>query len=84
MLESNDYRIEARECLSNANRCDNSLKRLVWLLLAKNCLLLAEIQEIAEKSIEASKSESAFAQGVANKTQNREPALSYVYYEAGV
>jgi hypothetical protein len=84
MLESNDYRVEARECLSKANRCDNSLKRLVWLLLAKNCLLLAEIQETATKSIKVNKSEPAFAQCVANTMQNREPALSYVYYEAGV
>jgi hypothetical protein len=86
MSESNDSRsrIEARKCIRNANRCDDSYDRWMWLVLAKSWLLLAETQEIAEKSIEANESKQAFAQGVANTPQRREPALSYVYYEAGV
>jgi hypothetical protein len=56
----------------------------MWLVLAKSWLLLADTQEISEKSIEANKIDSAFAQGVANTTQHRGLALSYVYYEAGV
>jgi hypothetical protein len=83
MSESNDSRIEARKCIRGANRCDDSYDRWMWLVLAKSWLLLAETQEIADKSIEANKSKQAFAHGVANTTQRREP-LSYVYYEAGV
>jgi hypothetical protein len=83
MSDCNDSRIEARECLRKANRCDDSQNRWVWLVLAKSWLLLADTQEIAEKSIEANKTEPAFAQSVANTTQHQ-PAISYLYYEAGV
>ena len=54
MSESNDSRIEARECLRKANRGDDSQNRWAWLVLAKTWLSLAKIQEIAESSIEAS------------------------------
>jgi hypothetical protein len=57
MSESNDSRIEARECLRKANRCDDdSQDRWAWLVLAKSWLLLAEVQEIAENRTEADKS----------------------------
>jgi hypothetical protein len=84
MSESNDSRIEARKCIRNANRCDDWHNRWMWLFLAKSWLLLAETVEIADKSIEANKTNQAFTQGVANTAQRRESALSYVYYEAGV
>jgi len=48
MSESNDSRIEVRECLRKANRCDDSQDRWAWLILAKSWALLAETQEIAE------------------------------------
>ena len=54
MFESNDSRIEARECLRKANRGDDRLNRWAWLVLAKTWLLLAKTQENAENSIEAS------------------------------
>jgi hypothetical protein len=47
MSESNDSRIEARECIRKAN---DSQERWAWLVLAKT-LLLAKTQEIAENSI---------------------------------
>jgi len=84
MSESNVSRIEARECLRKANRCDDSQNRWMWLVLAKSWLLLADVQEIADKSIEANKFELAFAQGAANTTQYHLPAPSYLYYEAGI
>jgi hypothetical protein len=56
MSESNDSRIEARECIRNANSCDDSQDRWAWLVLAKSWLLLAETQEIAENRTEADKS----------------------------
>ena len=55
MSESNDSRIEARECLRKANRGDDSQNRWAWLVLTKSWLSLARIQEIAENSIEASR-----------------------------
>jgi hypothetical protein len=48
MSESNDSRIDARECLRKANRGDDSQNRWAWLVLAKSWLLLADRQEIAE------------------------------------
>jgi hypothetical protein len=51
MSESNDSRIEARECLRKANRRDDSPNKWAWLVLAKSWLLLAESQKIAENSI---------------------------------
>ena len=54
MSESNDCRIEARECLRKANRGDDKLNRWAWLVLAKTWLLLAKSQDIAENNIEAS------------------------------
>jgi hypothetical protein len=48
MSESNDSRIEVRECIRNANSCDDSHERWAWLVLAKSWALLAETQEIAE------------------------------------
>jgi hypothetical protein len=57
MSESNDSRIEARECIRNANRCDDSQNRWAWLVLAKSWLLLADGQEIAESGFEASAQE---------------------------
>ena len=54
MSESNDNRIEARECIRKANRCDDSQNRWAWLVLAKSWLLLADSQEIAEDGFEAS------------------------------
>jgi hypothetical protein len=56
MSESNDSRIEARECIRKANSCDDSQDRWAWLVLAKSWLLLAEVQEIAENRTEADKS----------------------------
>jgi hypothetical protein len=56
MSESNDSRIEARECIRKANSCDDSRDRWAWLVLAKSWLLLAQTQEIAESGIEADKS----------------------------
>jgi hypothetical protein len=56
MSESNDSRIEARECIRRANTCDDSQDRWAWLVLAKSWLLLAKAQEIAENGIEADKS----------------------------
>src|SRR5215469_4514056 len=47
MSESNDCRLEARQCLRKANRGDDKLNRWAWLVLAKTWLLLAETQEIA-------------------------------------
>jgi hypothetical protein len=84
MSESNDSRIQARECVRKAQSCNNSQERRAWLVLAQSWLQVANTQEIAEKSIEANKTEPAFAQVVANTTQHRGPAISYVYYEAGV
>ena len=84
MSQSNDSRIEARECLRRANCRDDSQNRWVWLVLSESWLLLAETQEIAKKTIEANKIELAFTQGAANTTQYRLPALSYLYYEAGI
>jgi hypothetical protein len=52
MSESNDSRIEARECLREANRGDDSQNRWAWLVLVKSWLLLANSQEIAENAIE--------------------------------
>ena len=57
MSESNDSRIEARECLRKANSCNDSQNRWAWLVLAKSWLQLAQTQEIAENSIEVNKSE---------------------------
>jgi hypothetical protein len=57
MSESNDSRIEARECIRNANRCHDSQNRWAWLVLAKSWLLLADGQEIAESGFEASAQE---------------------------
>jgi len=57
MSESNDSRIEAKECLRKANSCDDSKNRWAWLVLAKSWLLLAQTQEIAENRIEVNKSE---------------------------
>jgi hypothetical protein len=57
MSESNDSRIEAKECLRKANSCDDSQNRWAWLVLAKSWLLLAQTQEIAENRIEVNKSE---------------------------
>jgi hypothetical protein len=54
MSESNDSRIEARECLRKANRGDDRLNSWAWLVLAKTWLLLAKTQENAENSIETS------------------------------
>jgi hypothetical protein len=54
MSESNDSRIQARECIRKANRCDDSQNRWAWLVLAKSWLLLAGRQQIAENGIEAS------------------------------
>jgi hypothetical protein len=51
MSESNDSRIEARECLRKANRGDDTQNRWAWLVLAKTWLLLARTQEIAENGI---------------------------------
>jgi hypothetical protein len=51
MSESNDSRVEARECLRKANRGDDSLNRWAWLVLAKTWLLLAKTQEFAENSM---------------------------------
>lgn len=48
MSQSNDSRVEARECLRKANRGD------AWLVLAKTWLLLAKTQENAKNNIEAS------------------------------
>jgi hypothetical protein len=56
MSESNDSRIEARECIRKANSSDDSQDRWAWLVLAKSWLLLAEVQEIAENRTEADKS----------------------------
>jgi hypothetical protein len=56
MSESNDSRIEARECIRKANSCDDSQDRWAWLVLAKSWLLLAEVHEIAENRTEADKS----------------------------
>jgi len=56
MSESNDSRIEARECIRKANRCDDSQERWAWLFLAKTWLLLAETQQVVEGGIEADKS----------------------------
>jgi hypothetical protein len=52
--KSNDNRVEARECIRKANRCDDSQNRWAWLVLAKSWLLLADRQEIAENGFEAS------------------------------
>src|SRR5690242_13746702 len=54
MSKSNDNRVEARECIRKANRCDDSQNRWAWLVLAKSWLLLADRQEIAENGFEAS------------------------------
>jgi hypothetical protein len=54
MSKSNDNRVEARECIRKANRCDDSQNRWAWLVLAKSWLLLADRQEIAESGFEAS------------------------------
>jgi hypothetical protein len=53
--ESKNSRIEAEECLRKANGCDDNQDRSAWRVLAESWLLLAEINEIAErrKSIEA-------------------------------
>jgi hypothetical protein len=64
MSESNDSRIEAAECLRKLNSCDDSQERWAWFVLAKSWLLLAETQEIAEKS----------AQGEVNTAQQPMPA----------
>ncbi len=56
MSESNVSRIEARECIRKANRCDDSQDRWAWLVLAKNWLLLAQTQEMLENGIETDKS----------------------------
>jgi len=48
MSESNVSRIEVRECLRMANRCDDSQDRWAWLVLGESWALLAETQEIAE------------------------------------
>jgi len=53
MSESNDSRVEARECLRKANRGNDKLNRWAWLVLAQTWLLLAKTQEIAENSVEA-------------------------------
>jgi hypothetical protein len=53
MSKSNDNRVEARECIRKANRCDDSQNRWAWLVLAKSWLLLADRQEIAENGFEA-------------------------------
>jgi hypothetical protein len=63
MSESNDSRIEARECLRKANRGDDSQNRWAWLVLAKTWLLLAKTQEIAENSIEAGGQELKHLEG---------------------
>ena len=54
MSESNDSRIEVRECLRKANRGYDSQNRWEWLVLAKTWLLLAKTQEIVENGIEVS------------------------------
>jgi hypothetical protein len=54
MSESNDGRIEARECIRKANRCDDGRNRWAWLVMAKSWLLLADRQKIAENGFEAS------------------------------
>ena len=54
MSESNDSRIEARECLRKANRSDDTSNRWAWLVLAKTWLLLSKTQEIAKNNIETS------------------------------
>ena len=54
MSESNDNRIEARECIRKANRSDDSQNRWALLVLAKSWLLLADRQEIVENGFEAS------------------------------
>jgi hypothetical protein len=63
MSESNDSRIEARECLRKANRGDDSQNRWAWLVLAKTWLLLAKTQEISENSIEAGGQELTHLEG---------------------
>ncbi len=55
MSESNDCRVEARECIRKANSCDDSQNRWAWLVLAKSWLLLAETQEIAKNRIKQTK-----------------------------
>jgi len=57
MSESNDSRIEARECLRKANRGDDRLNRWAWLVLANTWLLLAKTQEMAENGIKAGRRE---------------------------
>ena len=53
MSESDDSRVEVRECLRKANRGNDKLNRWAWLVLAQTWLLLAKTQEIAENSVEA-------------------------------
>ena len=52
--ESKNNRIEAEECLSKANRCDDNEDRSAWRVLADSWLLVAAINDIVEsrKSIE--------------------------------
>jgi hypothetical protein len=40
---------EAEECLRKANGCDDNQDRSAWRVLAESWLLLAEINEIAER-----------------------------------
>jgi hypothetical protein len=47
MSESNDSRLQARECLRKANCGEDSQNRWAWLVLAKTWLSLAKTQEIA-------------------------------------
>jgi hypothetical protein len=53
MFESNDSRLEARECLRKANRGYDSQNRWAWLVLAKTWLLLAKTQEIGENQLDS-------------------------------
>jgi hypothetical protein len=63
MFESNDSRVEARECLRKANRGYDSQNRWAWLVLAKTWLLLAKTQEILKNGIEVSGQELTHLEG---------------------
>jgi len=54
MSESNNNRIEAEECLREANKGDDNKDRSAWRVLADSRLLVAAVNNIVEsrKSIE--------------------------------
>ena len=58
MVEDNEDRAKAADCLRKAKTTHNDAEKLTWLMLAKGWLLLLDFQDAMEQKLHAAKAPS--------------------------